>query len=62
MSEVTRRGSQSSEIAVLLVSGYASSVIDRAGAGSRIGFLEKPFTRDALRIRIHDLFADVTGG
>jgi signal transduction histidine kinase/CheY-like chemotaxis protein len=47
-------------IAILLVSGYASSSLDLEKLGSRVGFLSKPFTQDDLMTRIHDLFRDAT--
>ena len=43
------------QIAVLLVSGYASNLIDPDGAGSPIEFLEKPFTQEGLTTRIREL-------
>jgi len=47
-------------IAILLVSGYASSSLDLDNLGSRVGFLAKPFTQDVLMTRIHDLLLDPT--
>ncbi len=42
------------EVAVLLVSGYTSDVIDPAGVGPRTAFLEKPFTPEALLARVRE--------
>jgi CheY-like chemotaxis protein len=51
-----------SDVRVILMSGYNEQQITREFVGKGLaGFLQKPFTREALAAKLHELLAPVAG-